>query len=32
MAMIFDPSGAPFALWEPKRNKGIGVAREHGAF
>ena len=32
MAMIFDPSGAPFALWEPKRNKGIGVVREHGAF
>jgi len=32
MAMIFDPAGTPSALWQPKRNKGIGIEREHGAF
>lgn len=32
MAMLFDPFGAPFSAWEPKRNKGIGIEREHGAF
>jgi predicted enzyme related to lactoylglutathione lyase len=32
MAVIQDPSGAVFSLWEPKKNPGIGVKNESGAF
>lgn len=31
MAMVQDPGGAAFALWEPKRHPGVGVYGETGA-
>ena len=31
MAMIVDPQGAPFAIWEAKKNPGSGVRDESGA-
>jgi len=30
MAIITDPTGAYFCLWQPNRNKGIGIAHVHG--
>jgi uncharacterized protein len=30
MAVISDPTGAYFCLWQPKRNKGTGIAQVHG--
>jgi predicted enzyme related to lactoylglutathione lyase len=32
MAVLQDPTGAVFAVWEAKRNKGLGVIDEPGAF
>jgi hypothetical protein len=32
MAMVADPEGAMFALWEPRRNPGAGVANEPGSW
>src|SRR6185295_5101753 len=32
MAVVQDPTGAVFAVWEAKRNKGLGVIDEPGAF
>ena len=32
MAVLQDPPGAVFAVWEAKRNKGLGVIDEPGAF
>src|SRR5262249_14953034 len=32
MAVIQDPSGAVFAVWEARKNPGIGVKDEPGAF
>ena len=29
-AIVKDPDGAAFSLWQPNRNPGIGVAGEHG--
>ena len=31
MAIIQDPAGASFAVWEPKRHHGTGLVRENGA-
>jgi len=30
MAVVTDPTGAYFCLWEAKRNRGIGIAGVHG--
>ena len=30
MAVIQDPTGATFSIWQPKENKGIGIAGEAG--
>jgi predicted enzyme related to lactoylglutathione lyase len=30
MAMVQDPTGAVFAIWEPKRHKGTGIAEANG--
>ena len=30
MAVIQDPTGAYFCLWQPNRNTGIGIASVHG--
>ena len=30
MAVIADPTGAVFSLWQAKKNRGIGIAGEHG--
>jgi uncharacterized protein len=30
MAVIQDPTGAYFCLWQPNRNKGTGIAHVHG--
>jgi predicted enzyme related to lactoylglutathione lyase len=32
MAVLQDPTGAVFAVWEPRRNAGLGVIDEPGAF
>jgi len=32
MAVMTDPEGATFALWEPHTHKGAGVANEAGSF
>ena len=32
MAVIQDPTGAVFCLWEPKRNTGLGITGDPGAF
>ncbi len=32
MAMLFDPAGAPFAIFQPARHIGFQVAAEPGAF
>src|SRR3954468_24670273 len=32
MALVQDPAGATFALWEPRKNPGIGVQDEPGTF
>jgi len=32
MAVLQDPIGAVFAVWEPRRNAGLGVIDEPGAF
>jgi uncharacterized protein len=32
MAVIQDPTGAVFAVWEPKKSQGLGVIDEPGAF
>ena len=32
MAVIEDPTGAVFSIWEPKGNPGVGVINEPGAF
>jgi predicted enzyme related to lactoylglutathione lyase len=32
MAVVQDPQGAHFSLWQPKDHVGIGVKDEHGAF
>ena len=32
MAVIQDPTGAVFMLWQPKRNTGVGAINEIGAF
>ena len=32
MAVLQDPTGAVFAVWEPGRNTGLGVVDEPGAF
>ena len=31
-AIFEDPTGAPFSVWEARRNKGLGVVDEAGAF
>jgi predicted enzyme related to lactoylglutathione lyase len=31
MSVIQDPTGAAFSIWQPKKNKGIQVAGEHGS-
>lgn len=30
MAVVQDPTGATFCLWQPKRNIGIGISASHG--
>jgi len=30
MAVIQDPTGAYFSLWQPNRSKGVGIAHVHG--
>jgi uncharacterized protein len=32
MALLQDPTGAVFAVWEPRRNNGLGIVDEPGAF
>jgi hypothetical protein len=32
MALLQDPTGAVFAIWEGRRNQGLGVVDEPGAF
>jgi len=32
MAVIEDPTGAVFSVWEPKGNPGVGVVNEPGSF
>jgi len=32
MAVLQDPTGAVFSVWEARRNKGLGVVDEPGAF
>jgi predicted enzyme related to lactoylglutathione lyase len=32
MAVVQDPTGATFALWQPRRHQGAGVVNEPGAF
>jgi uncharacterized protein len=32
MAVIHDPTGAVFCVWQPKKTQGIGVVGEPGAF
>jgi len=32
MANIVDPTGAPFAIWQPKQTPGIGIKNSPGAF
>jgi len=32
MAVIQDPTGAVFEIWQPKRHTGVGVVNEPGAF
>jgi uncharacterized protein len=32
MAVMQDPTGAVFAVWEPRRNNGLGIVDEPGAF
>lgn len=32
MAVVMDPTGAPFCLWQAKNNTGLGVIGEDGAF
>ena len=32
MAVISDPTGAVFAVWQPKQNPGMGVVGSEGAF
>ncbi len=31
MAVIIDPEGASFCVWEPMKNKGAAVVNEHGS-
>jgi predicted enzyme related to lactoylglutathione lyase len=31
MAVVFDPEGASFCVWEPKKNKGATIVNEHGS-
>jgi hypothetical protein len=31
MAVLSDPEGAAFCVWQPKNNKGASVVNEHGA-
>ena len=31
MAVVIDPEGASFCVWEPKKNKGATVVNEHGS-
>ncbi len=31
MAVVLDPEGAAFCLWEPKEHTGAGVVNEHGS-
>src|SRR5262249_14999319 len=31
MAVIHDPTGAVFCIWQPKKSPGIGIAGENGA-
>jgi uncharacterized protein len=30
MSVVSDPTGAYFCLWQPNRNKGLGIAHVHG--
>ena len=30
MAVLHDPTGAVFCVWQPKRNQGIGIAGVDG--
>jgi uncharacterized protein len=30
MAVIADPAGAVFSVWQPKKNKGVGITGENG--
>jgi uncharacterized protein len=30
MAVIADPAGAVFSVWQPKKHKGVGIAGENG--
>ncbi len=32
MAVIADPTGAHFCLWQPKKHPGVGITGENGAF
>jgi uncharacterized protein len=31
MAVLTDPEGAAFCVWEAKENKGLGIVNEHGS-
>jgi predicted enzyme related to lactoylglutathione lyase len=31
MAVLKDPTGASFAVWQPKQHAGVGLLNEHGA-
>jgi uncharacterized protein len=32
MAVLIDPAGAPFCLWQPKQTQGIGVMGENNSY
>jgi len=32
MSIVRDPGGATFAVWQPRRNEGLGIVDEPGAF
>jgi predicted enzyme related to lactoylglutathione lyase len=32
MAVLKDPTGAPFSIWQARKNSGLGLTNEHGAF
>ena len=32
MAVVIDPTGAPFCLWQPKQTQGVGVMGENNSY